>query len=239
MLHIFGIKEIIEEKFNEYESKILNCNYDYDRLYAVYEKNILNMTPHLEDILQENFYGASINRNERLVFSKCNTINDILHALHFYVVNNEQYYRGMPVINSKKNSNGYNIVLYGKENELADGLFDNFPDTMDVGSTDILSFDNRMMIMVRDKGHALSLDITKEDDKYRVSYFIPKVCNVEKVNQLRGVTKLNPETSNSFNSTKGEFVVNRGSFSSEIIDFIDCVPTDSDMIIKSRFPGFM
>lgn len=33
--------------------------------------------------------------------------------------------------------------------------------------------------MVRDRGHALSIEVTLNKDNARIEYFIPKICNVE------------------------------------------------------------
>ena len=45
-----------------------------------------------EKELQKNLFGYNINRKEVESFEKCKTINDYLHAFHFYIVNNEKIF---------------------------------------------------------------------------------------------------------------------------------------------------
>ena len=229
------LKDVINNSLNEYNEKLLNSNYDYDRLTRIYEECILKMTVGLEKELQKNLFGYNINRKEVESFEKCKTINDYLHAFHFYIVNNEKIFHSMPVIDRKINKDDEPIILFGKENDLSRDLFNKYPVELGTGEVDILSFDDHLLMMIRDVGHALSIDSTIENDNIRVSYFVPKSCNIEKVNKLKGVTKLDPLTSDMFSQTNGEFVCKKENFTSEIIDFISNVPTDIDAFPKSSF----
>lgn len=229
------LKDVINNSINEYNEKLLNSNYDYDRLTRIYEECILKMTVGLEKELQKNLFGYNINRKEVESFEKCKTINDYLHAFHFYIVNNEKIFHSMPVIDRKINKDDEPIILFGKENDLSRDLFNKYPVELGTGEVDILSFDDHLLMMIRDVGHALSIDSTIENDNIRVSYFVPKSCNIEKVNKLKGVTKLDPLTSDMFSQTNGEFVCKKENFTSEIIDFISNAPTDIDAFSKSSF----
>lgn len=229
------LKDVINNSLNEYNEKLLNSNYDYDRLTSIYEECILKMTVGLEKELQKNLFGYNINRKEVESFEKCKTINDYLHAFHFYIVNNEKIFHSMPIIDRKINKDDEPIILFGKENDLSRDLFNKYPVELGTGEVDILSFDDHLLMMIRDVGHALSVDSTIENDNIRVSYFVPKSCNIEKVNKLKGVTKLDPLTSDMFSPTNGEFVCKKEDFTSEMIDFISNVPTDIDAFSKSNF----
>lgn len=229
------LKDVINNSLNEYNEKLLNSNYDYDRLTRIYEECILKMTVGLEKELQKNLFGYNINRKEVESFEKCKTINDYLHAFHFYIVNNEKIFHSMPIIDRKINKDDEPIILFGKENDLSRDLFNKYPVELGTGEVDILSFDDHLLMMIRDVGHALSVDSTIENDNIRVSYFVPKSCNIEKVNKLKGVTKLDPLTSDMFSPTNGEFVCKKEDFTSEMIDFISNVPTDIDAFSKSNF----
>ena len=229
------LKDVINNSLNEYNEKLLNSNYDYDRLIRIYQECILKMTSGLDKELQKNLFGYNINRKEVESFEKCKTINDYLHAFHFYIVNNEKIFHSMPVIDRKINKDDEPIILFGKENDLSRDLFNKYPVELGTGEVDILSFDDHLLMMIRDVGHALSIDSTIENDNIRVSYFVPKSCNIEKVNKLKGVTKLDPLTSDMFSQTNGEFVCKKENFTSEIIDFINNVPTDIDAFSKSSF----
>lgn len=193
------------------------------------------MTSGLDKELQKNLFGYNINRKEVESFEKCKTINDYLHAFHFYIVNNEKIFHSMPIIDRKINKDDEPIILFGKENDLSRDLFNKYPVELGTGEVDILSFDDHLLMMIRDVGHALSVDSTIENDNIRVSYFVPKSCNIEKVNKLKGVTKLDPLTSDMFSPTNGEFVCKKEDFTSEMIDFISNVPTDIDAFSKSNF----
>lgn len=229
------LKDVINNSFNEYNEKLLNSNYDYDRLTRIYEECILKMTSGLEEKLQNDLFGFNVNRKEVESFEKCKTINDYLHAFHFYIVNNENIFQAMPIVDRKMNKNDEQVILFGKENDLSRDLFNKYPLELDTGEVDILSFDDHLLMMVRDVGHALSIDSTIENDNIRVSYFVPKSCNIEKVNKLKGVTKLDPLTSDMFSPTNGEFVCKKEDFTNEIIDFISNVPTDADSYSKGSF----
>lgn len=229
------LKDVINNSLNEYNEKLLNSNYDYDKLTRIYQECILKMTVGLEKELQKNLFGYNINRKEVESFEKCKTINDYLHAFHFYIVNNEKIFHSMPIIDRKINKDDEPIILFGKENDLSRDLFNKYPVELGTGEVDILSFDDHLLMMIRDVGHALSVDSTIENDNIRVSYFVPKSCNIEKVNKLKGVTKLDPLTSDMFSPTNGEFVCKKEDFTSEMIDFISNVPTDIDAFSKSNF----
>lgn len=229
------LKDVINNSFNEYNEKLLNSNYDYDKLTRIYQECILKMTSGLDKELQKNLFGYNINRKEVESFEKCKTINDYLHAFHFYIVNNEKIFHSMPIIDIQINKDDEPIILFGKENDLSRDLFNKYPVELGTGEVDILSFDDHLLMMIRDVGHALSVDSTIENDNIRVSYFVPKSCNIEKVNKLKGVTKLDPLTSDMFSPTNGEFVCKKEDFTSEMIDFISNVPTDIDAFSKSNF----
>lgn len=83
-------------------------------------------------------------------------------------------------------------------------------------------------MMVRDRGHALSIEIEKENDKYYVKYFIPKICNIDMVNSLKGVNKVTRDSK----YTVGVFETDLERLPFEIINFISKVPMDNHMFIE-------
>ena len=44
--------------------------------------------------------------------------------------------------------------------------------------------------MIRDRGHALTIEITINNDKARIDYFIPKIININMINALSGANKV-------------------------------------------------
>lgn len=48
--------------------------------------------------------------------------------------------------------------------------------------------EDRTLMMIRDRGHALTIDIDSlEKDNVVVNYFVPKICNKEMVKALPGI----------------------------------------------------
>lgn len=90
--------------------------------------------------------------------------------------------------------------------------------------------DKKLIMMVRDRGHALTIDISLNNDMARIEYFIPKLCNIEMINNLPGINKVNE---NSVGAT-GVMEVPINTLPSVLFDFISRVPTDNDMIINYR-----
>lgn len=200
------------------------CGYNFDRLKKFYEVCFANMNEELINEVGENCVGYSLYRGMNL--SKAKSFNEILHVVHQTIVNNEKNLQSLPKIEEKKNQTGYPISLYGKDTELCKMLFNNFPLELSCGWTDIVSLDdNNIIMMVRDRGQALSIEIVKENDKYYIKYFIPKICNIDMVNDLKGVRKVTRDSK----FTTGIFETNINNLSFELVDFISKVPTDADM----------
>ena len=106
-----------------------------------------------------------------------------------------------------------------------------FPKNLNVGDTDMVAVDNnKLIMMIRDLGHALTIEITINSDIARVEYFIPKICNANKVNKLPGVEKVS-EDSSAPDSTTGitEFPIS--DLPQQLFDFLVKVPTDEDIEI--------
>ena len=83
---------------------------------------------------------------------------------------------------------------------------------------------DKILMMVRDRGHALTIDIdiAKESDVL-VRYFVPKLCNRSMIESLPGVNAI------SENGANGLFQTSKSDMSERLIDFIGKVPTDLDM----------
>lgn len=210
------------------KQELLSCNYDYQRMKRIYEKYFTNMNEELIAKTRDNLCGYSMFRDINSLFNRCSSFNEMLHVIHCYITNNEEFYNSVPQLDTKLNSNGYPISLYGDRNELAQEIFSNFPLELDCGWTDILSLGNtgKILMMIRDRGHALSIEISEEDEQIWVNYFIPKICNVDMVNKLNGVRKVTPESRN----TIGCFVTTKQQLNNSLFSFIKNVPTDDDMV---------
>ena len=157
-----------------------------------------------------------------------NSLNEVLHFLHSYIINNENILQSISLINQKQNEFDYPIQLRGNKSEIFEDLFEKFPTDIDVGWTDMVIINEKKLIMmVRDRGHALSIEITLNNDKARIEYFIPKLCNIDMINKLPGVNKVD---NNSVGAT-GIIEVDKNELPQVLFNFISKVPMDSDMIL--------
>ena len=88
--------------------------------------------------------------------------------------------------------------------------------------------DDKIIMMVRDLGHALTVEIDiLDNDMAHIQYFVPKLCNREKIEKLRGIN-LSGITNNG---ATGQFEVNRSELSYDLNNFLNSVPTDEDIIV--------
>ena len=223
------IKKMIDKNFKKYEKKILTRIRGFDDLNRIYGECFTNMDNDLIDEVKGQFIGYLFhNQTVANVFLKSQTINEMLHVLHSAVVNNEHYYKSMPLVDEKENDEGYPVVLYGREEELSRKLFNDFPLAMSAGDVDIIALEKNILMMIRDRGHALSIQIEIDtNNTIWVKYFIPKICNVDMVNALKGVNKVDKNS----RFTNGVFTSTKENLSIDIIDFIGMVPMDYDMEI--------
>ena len=203
---------------------------DIDKLRRFYKNYVSDMKSDFLDSVKENCVGykafASLSP-----LGEATTINEIIHFFHSYVLNNDKLLQKAPLISEKMNSHGYPIRLRGINVNCFNELYEKFPFDLDVGYTDMVAVsDDKLIMMVRDRGHALSIEITLEKDKAKIEYFIPKLCNIDMINELPGINKV---TIDSVGAT-GIFEVDKDELKNRLFDFISKVPTDADMrIIRS------
>ena len=227
--------EDFDEIFSSIEEDINNCK--DNELEEVYRNRILFLTPELVDSVKNNIVAGTSEESvsKYVPIKECRTVSDMLHYIHFYVSNNDKILKSVEQLDSKViNGEEIGVRLYGRENETAREIFNNLP--TDEQEIIEVSFKDHVLIMVRDRGHALTMDIQNEpNDNYRISYFIPKVCNINMVNNLKGVTKLDPLTGSIHDVTSGEFVAKKDELTMEINNFIKSVPTDDDIYNNRPF----
>ena len=155
------------------------------------------------------------------------TVNELMHFMHSYIVNNENLLESIPAIGEKSNAYNYPITLRGVDSPVFRNLLDQLPNELDIGWTDMVAVsDRKMLMMVRDRGHALTIEITLNAKGARMEYFIPKICNVRMVNELPGL--FNPVDKNSVGAT-GAIETSLEELPSTLYDFISRVPMDHDM----------
>ena len=220
--HVFNrvcyLEEVIKESF-------YNCGFDINKLKSFYQKYISNMDPVFIDNVKNECVGYAFSGTGPIETAL--SINEILHFIHSYIVNNEKILQSLPLLNEKNNNYNYPIRLRGIKNPMFEQIFKMFPNDLDCRWTDMVAInDKKLIIMVRDRGHALTIEVTLNNNIARIEYFIPKLCNIEMINNLPGVNKVNK---NSIGAT-GVIETPINTLPGVLFDFISKVPTDYDMV---------
>ncbi len=155
------------------------------------------------------------------LIGRTKSINELVHLLHSYIVNNETILQSMPVVAQRERNHRGNYVLHGEENDISRAILDGLPDDETIGRTDIVSMENRILMMVKGKAHALTVDLdTIDDEDIIVHYFLPKIGNRAMVKKLPGAKNLQEDCA------KGTFDTTRERVVVDILDFIEKVPSD-------------
>ena len=222
ILKIFSLEKTIKDQF-------YSCGFDIDKLKKFYGVYVSNMTSDFINSVKQECVGYTFGGTSSVEIAK--SLNEILHFLHSYIINNENILQSISLINQKKNEFNYPIQLRGNKVEIFEQLFEQFPTNIDVGWTDMVVINEKKLIMmVRDRGHALSIEISLNGDIARIEYFIPKLCNIDMINALPGINKVN----NDSVGATGVIEVNKSELPQILFDFITKVPMDSDMIFENH-----
>ncbi|MBB1553626.1 MAG: hypothetical protein HG453_005540 [Clostridiales bacterium] len=232
------INESLTEFFNKEKEKLAISNYNNINCNEIYQNNFSDMSKTFIEDVKKTFVGyTSFNENDlNTSIKEAKTINELLHTCHSYIMNNQSILSSITKISEKQNQFKYPISLYGEQTKAAEELFNNFPMDLDVGWTDIISLEDQIFMMVRDRGHALTIDIDTSKNDYLVKYFVPKLCNEEMIKALPGINKDNI----SQNGASGYFQCKNTEFTNKLFSFIEKVPTDNDMppIHIKNIPNF-
>lgn len=221
-LNLNHLKKDILELFKNYQKELLKCNYSFKEMSSFYQKCFSNMDEALITKTKEELVGYYLFNSVEAVISDAKSINELLHVFHSYVLNNENIYQSVPSLMERELLNGETITLRGKQNNIAKDLFINLPANLNLGITDIVAFQNKIIMMVRDLGHALTIEIDIDNDKCMVRYFIPKVCNYEMAKNLKGINEVKEDV----RFANGQFLCNTNELSNELSTFLEKVPTD-------------
>ena len=155
------INESLTEFFNKEKEKLAIGNYNNINCNEIYQNNFSDMSKTFIEDVKKTFVGyTSFNENDlNTSIKEAKTINELLHTCHSYIMNNQSILSSITKISEKQNQFKYPISLYGEQTKAAEELFNNFPMDLDVGWTDIISLEDQIFMMVRDRGHALTIDI--------------------------------------------------------------------------------
>ena len=214
----------IEVLFSYYQKMIRDCGTDYQKLESAFNNIFVNMSPELINKVNEEILGYSVQLDVASILSKAKSISEILHVLHSYVVNNEGLLQSCNLISQKDETK-----LYGIPTPVAKNIFESLDDYFSDSPKIILSLnETHIIIMLRDFGHATTLDINIENDEAWVEYFIPKICNYLMVNELPGIRKIDEKSK----WAKGTLRIKVNELGAYINNFIKMIPTDDDMFVK-------
>ena len=86
--------------------------------------------------------------------------------------------------------------------------------------------ERRMIMMVKDRGHALTTEVTINGEESWVEYFSPKICNADMVNELPGINRISEDSK----TAAGRFSVKKEELPHALFNYISKVPTDLDKI---------
>lgn len=220
------LQATILEEFKGIEEKVLESDRN-EELLEFYKKRISTMSLDFLNDVKKECVGYSPTSRISDVVKKANSINELLHFLHAEFNNNEMNLKSIPILAEKENKNKCKICYRGVDVPIFKSIFSLFPtDLANAFDTDIVSIgDGRAIIMANGLGHALSMEITVAEEKARVEYFIPKICNVSMVNALPGINRVNYD---SYGAT-GVFETSPSLLPFEVVDFLTKVPTDKDI----------
>lgn len=235
--------------FDDTEKEFIKVEYatNYSDISKMYQTFFSDMNPKLIDAEKENIHGYGIGTTFDVLpelMDNVKSINDLLHLTHSAVVNNEEIYQSMPVIEQRKyyypehpNYPRNVTTLYGEgePNAEAKGIYEKMLNDKDVGFTDIISMKDRTLMMIRDRGHATVIDIdSKDKQNISVTYSIPKICNPGMIMRLPGIDL----DSITAWGARGSFTLKEENFNDKIFDFIEKIPMDEDMIIDGQIVGY-
>lgn len=228
MLEDFNFLDADKTYFNNYikalKNELIKCGYDFNKLSTFYTTCFTNMSEELVNKVGNQIKGASMYSYVDLKEAK--SLNEMLHIVHQTIINNENNFRNLPIISRRQNNEGNNITLYGEDTTISRVVFNSIPVSISTDFVEIMSIDEtKVNLMIRDIGHALSIEIEQEDDKCIIKYFIPKICNIDMVNNLKGVNKVKKGD----NYTVGVFETTLEKLPFELSNLILGVPTDIDM----------
>lgn len=230
----FGFGEELNNTIREYfankKKSMAVGKYEAGICQKIYNSEFASMSENFIEEVKEGFVGYAFFSNPSKLpgfVKKAKTVNELLHSIYSSIVNNDEILESMPQKGTKRNTIEEPITLYGEENEVAEKIFKEFPLEMDCGITDIVSLKNKVLMMIRDRGHALTIDMdTTNPKEVEVKYFVPKLCNEEMIRKLPGIN----ESSITKSGASGFFVSDKDKITKDLFDFIEKVPTDGDMV---------
>jgi hypothetical protein len=227
------ISEDVEKKFKQIMDEFVLCGYDGFKLNEFYTNRISDMRPTFLTKVSQCNCAYYLFRDPAYPIRESKSINELLHSMHSDLINNDNLYRHNEALDKANVGEQMEVTLYGDDNPFGRAVFSavsaNEIDELD--ETMVFSInDNKVLVMTRGLGHATSIEFdrtTKGD--VRVAYYIPKICDVNMVNSLKGISKIKPNTP-IFSGASGIFYTTESELLSDVFGLLSGIPTDRDLI---------
>lgn len=214
--------------FSHTDNELMFAQGDFNNLSNFYKNKISSMRKDFINSVNENCFGYGGDNMNKVINPL--SINELLHLIHTSITRDEKMYQSMPIIEQGKIDEG-DIFLYGVDNQMGRDIFNILSNIKIASQIDILSLNNSLFIMARDLGHSLTIEITSEKEVIKISYYIPKICNVEMTNALIGVEKVNEKSE----YTRGMIICNKENYLDKLYTLVSKVPTDDDLEILNKY----
>ena len=201
----------------------------YESILKFVNLHILSMRASFVESVNKGFFGYRLFYGDGVLTPI--SINEFLHYVHSYIINNIKIYRSIPILKSsdiKDNSSG--VVLRGNNDDLADSLYEKIlKSNLNSYYMDIISLKNVILIMVRDLGHATVFEIDRSDNNcIFVKYFIPSNIDMEKNSHLKGIN------ANKSDYAIGEFQTSKDNMVKDICTLMSGIATETDIKINNK-----
>ena len=222
--------EIFVRKIDDLERRVMELEASHASLKQVYSSCLSSMDENFIRDVGTKIFGENSYEQQSLgqLLARTSTINEMLHILHFHVENSSRIMESLPVLDQKEvevqpGLTPNRSVLIGQSgNELARSIYEQLP--LDTRYAYTVALQDRILMMVRDAGHAMTLQIIENPDgTAQVSYFIPKVTDADAVINLPSVQQ-NLDLENQIAS--GLFIASKEDTAQDICSFIQSVPGD-------------
>lgn len=222
---------------NKFRTDIVHSEFNFDQLAKACKEDAAYMNPEFIKTVSTEIIGYYLYKDFNKVLHNAKTLNELLHLAHAFVQSDELFYETLPKWR-EIHEEGIEYDAYGERTEYSDQIFDAVSSVLKTEQIDSLgnrvlpikqmnlySLDNRIQLLIRDYGHALSIEVdTSNPTTAVVKYSIPKPINIEVINKLPGVRKIE---NGEWVGTSGSFELPYGNLGGGVADFILKIPTDA------------
>ena len=232
------LKRIYNECFAMMSEKNLDLIrknvFPYSMIYNDYDATIQELidTGAEQWIIDEEILAKKEAITLDKIINQCGSVNEILHTFHDYITYDVDLLRTIQTRKQKSNDEGYMISLRGTEGEIAKQLFQKYDISMSSGDVEVISFDdNNTLLMCRDRGHALTIEIQKKNDsEVGIYYFVPKMGAGGSILDYSNIDLKGISSKKGSSFIIGSFVSNVELAVDEVMNIIKLMPTDKEMM---------